>query len=70
MLIPVLPSELKEYIESIFPYIIGVSPEMIERVEIPEDAYVVNLDTGEVSKRKILPRLPEKPHKLLLKRLV
>jgi len=46
--IPVLPKQLNTYIEAFLPYIIGVTPDMINDIDIPADAVRLNLDTGEL----------------------
>lgn len=70
VLISILPTALKNYIETIFPYIIGVSPSMLSKdIEIPIDAVRVDLDAGRVLITEPFPRLPDKPYRQLLNRL-
>ena len=70
VLISILPSALKNYIETIFPYIIGVSPNMLGKdIEIPIDAIRVDLDSGRVLITEAYPRLPDKPYRQLYNRL-
>lgn len=71
VLISILPSALKNYIETIFPYIIGVSPSMLTKdIEIPIDAIRVDLDAGRVFITEPCPRLPDKPYRQLHNRLL
>ena len=71
VLIPILPAPLKNYIETIFPYIIGVSPGMLTSdIEVPVDAVQVDLDNGSIHLREPLPRLPDKLHRQLYNRLM
>ena len=68
--IPVLPTQLKTFIEAIFPYIIGVSPGMLTSdVEVPGDAVRVMLDEGRVVVTEVLQRPPDKLRKQLYGRL-
>lgn len=70
VLIPILPSPLKNYIETIFPYIIGVSPSMITPdIEVPIDAVKVDLDSGIILYQEPLPKLPDKLQRALLAKL-
>jgi len=68
--IPVLPGPLKSYVETIFPYIIGVHPKLLdEDTEIPVDAAKANLDTGSLEILDPVPRVPEKLTRTLMNRL-
>ena len=70
VLISILPTALKNYIETIFPYIIGVSPSMLTKdIEIPIDAVRVDLDAGRVLITEPFPRLPDKPQRQLFNKL-
>jgi len=70
VLIPVLPPQFKTYIETIFPYIIGISPGMLTPdIEVPGDAIKIYLDEGRIVMQEVFPRLPEKPKKQLWGRL-
>jgi len=69
VLIPVLPKALKSYVETIFPYIIGVHPGMLDHyTEVPYDTAKVDLDSGTLELPDFSP-LPEKIYKRLLSRL-
>ncbi|CAG9324793.1 unnamed protein product [Blepharisma stoltei] len=69
--IPILPASLKNYIETIFPYIIGVSPSILtSEVEIPYDAVRVYLDEGRIDSKEEFPRLPEKLRRQLYNSLM
>ena len=69
-MISILPTALKNYIETIFPYIIGVSPFLLSNdIEIPIDAVRVDLDAGRVIVIEPFPKLPDKPYRQLLNRL-
>jgi len=70
VLIPVLPSKLKNYIEAIFPYIIGCSPEVLDDdIEVPQDTIRVYLDSNKLYTCEELPKLPEKLQRNLQGRL-
>lgn len=70
VLIPILPNALKNYIETIFPYIIGVSPYLLtSEVEIPFDAVKVYLDDGKIESQENYPRLPDKLKRSLINSL-
>jgi len=69
--IPILPAALKNYIETIFPYIIGVSPTLLtEDIEIPYDAVKVYLDEGRIESNEGFPRLPDKLRRHLFNSLM
>jgi pentatricopeptide repeat protein len=67
--IPVLPTPLGDYIQAILPYILGVTPQTLKNLEVPEDAIKVDLDSGTVTMQEPLPRLPSKPLRQLVARL-
>ena len=70
MLIPILPKQLKNYIETILPYIIGISPDMLTAdIEVPIDAVKVYLDESKMHVAEFIPRLPDKARRCLVSRL-
>jgi pentatricopeptide repeat protein len=70
VLIPVLPVQLRHYIEAIIPYIIGVTPNVLKNdVEIPAETVKVDLDRHIIEMQQSPPRLPDNARRHLISRL-
>ncbi len=71
ILIPMLPVNLRAYLDAPVPFIIGLEDHDLEQLDLSHmhDVMQVYLDSNEIICVDSLPGLPEKPKKTLLTRL-
>ena len=69
VLIPILPEEMKEFIQAPVPFIIGLNSKGEELNQTTLDAVKVYLDSDELIYSDNIPPFPENSLKVLIKRL-